>query len=121
MNFRDGKKSSLKYQNTRVFTLLKRKPRLAGCWLTFHKFPWQLSLFFPKKSSFHRGMIFSHDCILLAVSSSLTINHVEAKRGHVGLNCGLICTVHMHSDPPQCLLPKEGQNGSGEEEVLQEG
>lgn len=109
MNFRDGKKSPLKHQNKRVFTSLKRKPSFAGCWLTFPEFPWQLSLFFSKSPP--SPMVFSQDCILFAVCSSLTINHVEVKRW--GWTVAWVL-LHMHSDPPQCILPKETQEGSGE-------
>lgn len=93
----------------KVFTLLKRKPSLEGCWLTFPEFPWQLSLFFSKSPP--SPMVFSQDCILFALCSSLTINHVEVKRW--GWTVAWVL-LHMHSDPPQCILPKERQERSGE-------
>lgn len=118
-NFREGKKSRLKYQNTRIFTLLKRKPSLEGCWLTFPEFPWQLPYFSLKSPYFSYGF----QSGLHSLCCLFTLNNKPC--GSEERSCGAELwpeyLLHMHSDPPQCILRKEGQEGSGEGEVLQAG
>lgn len=107
MNFRDGKKSPLKYQNKILFTQKKAKP----CRMLAHIS--QISLVaFPIFSlkSLPSPMVFSQDCILPAVCSPLIINHVELKRGHwreaeLWPEYYCICTVILHNG----YCPKTGK------------
>lgn len=104
---------------TKYFLLYSKESQaLQDAGSHFPNFPGSFPYFFPEKSSFSHGFqsgLHSPGCLLPLNNKPCGIEERSLKWGWTVA----WVLLHMHSDPPQWILPKDRQEGSGEGEVMQ--